>query len=224
MNKLFWDRIWITLAAAALLLALYMAFLYAPTERTMGDTQRIFYFHVPAAFVAFAAFFACCFASIGYLVTRSEKWDHHALAHAEIGVLFSWIVLTTGPIWAKKAWGTPWVWDARLTTTLILFLIYVGYLLVRSLVDDPDRARRLAAVVGIVGAADVPIVYMANRWWETQHPPPMITEEGGLEPKMRTALLACTIAFFILYVALARVRVGLARDENEVRDIEAQLR
>jgi len=102
--------------------------------------------------------------------------DHIAACNAELGVLFAWLVLTTGPLWAKKAWGDYWVWDARLTTTLILFLIYLGYLLLRQMVTDPDRAKVLAAVVGIVGAVDVPIVYMANRWWEGQHPPPMIME------------------------------------------------
>jgi heme exporter protein C len=190
------------LTYVAMSVALWAAFMYAPTEATMGHVQRIFYFHVPSAWVSFIAFFIVCVASIAFLKTGSIKWDRLAATSAEIGVLFITIVLVTGPLWAKPVWGTFWTWDARLTTSLILWLIYVAYLMVRNYTQDKERGARFAAVFGIIGFVDVPIVYLSIRWWRTLHPAPVIGGGGGLDPTMLTTLLISVFAFTLLYIVL----------------------
>ncbi len=152
----------LALATAGLLaVALWMALFYAPREMMMGDAQRIFYFHVPSAWIGFLAFFVVFTASLLFLRTRQRRWDALALASAEIGVVFTTLVLLTGPLWAKVVWGVFWVWDARLTTTLILWLIYVAYLMLRSSAEG-ERRQRLAAVLGIVGFLDVPLTEVTS--------------------------------------------------------------
>ena len=191
-----------------ILTGLYLAFIYAPQERTMGDVQRIFYFHVPSAWVSFIAFFVVCVASIIFLTTGKEQWDRLAASSAEIGVLFIVIVLITGPLWAKPVWDTYWTWDARLTTSFVLFLIYVAYLMLRSYVSNKERGARFAAVFGIIGFIDVPIVYMSIRWWRTLHPSPVIGggSGSGLDPEMLTTLMFCLLAFTFLYITLLLLR------------------
>jgi len=193
--------------------ALYMALFYAPREATMGDVQRIFYFHVPSAWIGFLAFFVVFVGSVVFLVKRDPKWDALARSSAEIGVIFTTLVLLTGPLWAKEAWGTYWVWDARLTTTLVLWLIYIGYLMLRSAVDDTRRAR-MAAVIGIIGFLDVPVIYLSVTWWRTMHPTLLIGESGGLAPAMTQTLMVALLSFTLLYVWLliARVRLEMKRD------------
>lgn len=197
-----WFKPLLILTYAAICVALWAAFLYAPTEATMGNVQRIFYFHVPSAWVSFIAFFIVCIASIAFLKTGSIKWDRLAATSAEIGVLFITLVLITGPLWAKPVWGTFWTWDARLTTSLILWLIYVAYLMVRNYTLDKERGARFAAVFGIIGFVDVPIVYLSIRWWRTLHPAPVIGGGGGLDPAMLTTLLISVFAFTLLYIVL----------------------
>lgn len=206
--------IWI--AAMAMVAALYMALLFAPTEQTMGDVQRIFYFHVPSAWTAFGAFFLVFLFSVLYLVSRDSKWDTRAAATAEVGVLFCSLVLMTGPIWAKPVWGIWWTWDARLTLTLVLWLIYVSYLMLRQYVAEPERRARFSAVVGIIGFLDVPLVYFSIRWWRTQHPQPVIAggEDSGLDGRMWIALLVCFAAFVLLFTVLLKKRIRL----QELRD------
>ncbi len=211
------SRIFQALAPITLLniaVGLYMALFYAPTERTMGHAQRIFYFHVPSAWVGFLAFGVVFVASILFLWKRDHKWDALARSSAEIGVVFTTLVLLTGPLWAKSAWGTYWTWDARLTTTLVLWLIYVGYLMLRSAVDDTRRAR-MAAVIGIIGALDVPIIFLSVTWWRTMHPQTFIGDSGGLAPAMTATLMVCLLSFTFLYVwlMLARVRLEQKRDQ-----------
>lgn len=189
----------------------------------MGDIQRIFYVHVPSAWTAFAAFFVVFICSIAYLMTKNLKWDRIALACAEIGTIFCTAVLITGPIWAKPVWGIWWTWDARLTLTLVLWLIYMGYLMLRRYVDSTERRAVLAAIVGIAGFIDVPLVYFAIRWWRTQHPQPVIAggEGSGLDPRMATTLWVCVAAFTLLFFALYRRRVALEKlraDADTLRD------
>ena len=195
-------------------IALYMALFYAPREVTMGDAQRIFYFHVPSAWVGFLAFFIVFIASLMYLWKRERKWDALALSAAEIGVVFTTLVLLTGPLWAKKAWGAFWVWDARLTTTLILWMIYVGYLMLRNSAEGERRAR-FAAVLAIVGFLDVPIIYLSVELWRTMHPTLLIGEPGGLAPEMTQTLMVALLSFTLLFVFLLiqRVRLEQARDQ-----------
>ena len=204
-------------ALVSFVAALLAALFYAPTEQTMGLAQRIFYFHVPSAWIAFVAFFVVCAASILFLWKRKRKWDILALSSAELGVLFASLVLVTGPLWAKTAWGIWWVWDARLTATLVLWLIYVGYLMLRAYVEDPERRARLSAVLGIVGAADIPFIVLSVQWWRTQHPSLILTQSGSFEPRMIHTLLVALLSFSLVYVylLLRRIRLESRRDRLE---------
>ena len=176
---------WAAPAGLGLVVSLWAVFFYAPTELTMGDLQRLFYFHISSWWLAFAAFLMVAGASVQWLRTRNPRYDMAALAAAEIGTLFATTGLAMGIIWAKPAWGIWWTWDARLTTAFVLWLIYVGYLMLRGYVDDPTRRANLAAVLGILGGADVPIVYFSIRWWRTQHPAPVIMGRAGLRAASR---------------------------------------
>jgi heme exporter protein C len=208
-----------------MVVALWGAFLYAPTERTMGDVQRIFYFHVSAWWVSFIAFTVTFAASIGYLWKRTRGFDEVALASTEIGVLFTTIGLVTGPIWAKYAWGIYWTWDPRLTTALVLWLMYVGYLMLRRYVPEENKRAGLAAVVAILAYVDVPVVFMAIRLWRTQHPQPVIMggESSGLDPQMFQALLLANAAFLFLYLWLLDKRLAVERAQSEVDRLHKEL-
>jgi heme exporter protein C len=209
-----------------LLVALYGAFVYAPTERVMGDVQRIFYFHVGTAFGAFLAFFVVCVAGIAYLWTRKVFWDQMAAASVEVGVLFTTIVLTTGPLWARPVWNTWFPWgDPRVMTTLVLWLIFVAYLILRSSLPEGERKYKFCAVFGIIGFIDVPIVYMSTRWWRTIHPVVITTSGANLEPRMAQALLvavvACALALTVLILLRSAMRLNALVAERltqEVRD------
>ncbi len=205
-------------------IALYLSFLYAPTESTMGDVQRIFYFHVPSAWASFLAFFIVCAASIAFLRTGKAHWDRLAASSAEIGVLFITIVLLTGPLWAKPVWNVYWTWDARLTTSLVLWLIYIAYLMVRNYTTDPERGARFAAVFGIIGFIDVPIVYMSIRWWRTLHPAPVIAggEGSGLAPEMFRTLMFNLFAFSILFITLLVLSYRISTLEKQLQALKHQ--
>lgn len=207
------DAVLLVLAGAAMAADLLLVFSFAPVERTMGPIQKIFYFHVPSAWVSFLAYFVTFVASIAFLATRRESHDRIASASAAIGTLFCTIVLITGPLWGKPVWGIWWTWDPRLTSTLVLWFIFVGYLLIRSYLPaaGPKRAT-LSAVVGIFGFLNVPLVYMSIRWWRTQHPQPVIAggEGSGLEPRMLFVFFFSLAVFTFLYVVLVRFRVRLA--------------
>ena len=210
------------LGFALIIAALYMVFIYVPTEAHSGIVQRIFYFHVPVAWVSFLAFFITFIASIIYLWKRAIRWDAIACASAEIGVIFTTLVLITGPIWAKPAWGIWWTWDARLTTSLVLWLMYVAYLLVRRLATEPARGARYSAVIGIVAFIDVPIVFLTVNLWRTQHPTTIIFE-GGLTPPMLMTLLVCLAAFTVLYVLLVMQSASLKSLEAAVKRFKNRL-
>ena len=212
-------------ASVAIAVALYAAFLYAPTERTMGDIQRIFYFHVASAWIGFLAFFVVFVASIAYLATKSIKWDVLAASSAEIGVVFSSLVLVTGPLWARPVWNTYWTWDPRLTSFLILWLIYIAYLMLRAYAGEEEKSARFAAVFGIIGFLDVPIVYASIRLWRTLHPKPVVGggSGSGLAPAMLTSLFIALAAFLILYVALLYLRIRLEKVRRAVRQLQLDL-
>ena len=200
------------LLLAAVMMALYGTFLMAPKESTMGNVQRIFYFHVPSAMLAFLGFGVVFVASVAYLKTRNRTWDLLARSSAELGVLFCTIVLVTGPIWAKPIWGAWWTWETRLTLTLLLWLIYVAYLMVRMYVDDPDQQARFSAVLGILGFLVVPFVYFSVYLWGGMHPKNVL-RSGGLEPTMRKVFSFNMLTFLLLYGVLLtiRFRLGQAR-------------
>jgi heme exporter protein C len=202
-------------------LALYMAFLVAPRESSMGDLQRIFYFHVPAGITGLTAFalnFAAC---LMYLIKRNRWWDHLAVATAEVGVMFLTMLLITGPIWAKPAWFVWWTWSPRLTSSLILWMLYVAYLLIRNYVADPERKAAISAVFGIVAFVDAPIVWFSIRWWRDIHPSPML-ETGGLSASMWPALIVCWVAFQLLFIFLLRRRFFLESTREQVEWLEQQ--
>jgi heme exporter protein C len=194
--------------------ALYQALVVAPTERTMGDVQRIFYYHVPSAWTAFLLFTVNFVASLSYLIRRNPKADALAVVCAEVGVVFCTIVLVTGPIWARPVWGIWWTWDVRLTTTLVLWLIYVSYLVLRRF-SDSAQTPVLAAVLAIFGALDVPLVYFSIWFFRTQHPQPVIGGGGSLDPRMWHVLLINWLAFscFAFLVCWSRFRLEMLQRE-----------
>jgi len=214
------DNVLLGLGLALMIAALYMVFVYVPTEKHTGIVQRIFYFHVPLAWSSFLAFFITFIFSILYLWKRATKWDTIAHASAEVGVVFTTLVLITGPIWAKPVWGVWWTWDARLTTSLVLWLTYIAYLLVRSYVTEPARGARFGAVIGIVGFIDVPIVYLTVNLWRTQHPTTIIFE-GGLTTPMLMTLLVCVAAFTVLYVLLTIQSANLKSLEADIKQLKS---
>ncbi|MBZ5627284.1 MAG: cytochrome c biogenesis protein CcsA [Acidobacteriia bacterium] len=207
---------------ALLSYGLYQGLIVAPREMTMGDVQRIFYYHVPSAWTAFLCFFANLVASIWYLATREPKADAIALSTAEVGVVFCTVVLVTGPIWAKPIWGIWWTWDARLTSTLVLWLIYVSYLLLRRY-STAGQNPVLASVLAIFGAVDVVFVYMAIRWFRTQHPQPVVGggEGSGIDPRMMNALLMNWVGFLGLALLVIWLRYKLERLRQQVEEAHA---
>ncbi|MHB8869040.1 MAG: cytochrome c biogenesis protein CcsA [Thermoleophilia bacterium] len=192
----------------SILVALYGALIWAPTEAVMGDVQRIFYFHMPSAWIALGPSFTIVFiCSIVYLVKKDLRYDRVAGASAELGVMFTTITLLTGPLWAKPIWGAYWTWDPRLTATLVLWFIYVAYLMLRSSTSEGHKRARLSAVFGIVGWIDVPIVFMSIRWWRTIHPTLVSGEGMSMDASMQAVLMFSLFAFSLLYVFLLVVRV-----------------
>src|SRR6266852_8281389 len=211
--------------ALLLSFALYEALIAAPTERTMGDVQRIFYYHVPSAWTAFLLFLINFVASVVFLIRRDTKADILALVTAEVGVVFCTVVMATGPIWARPVWGIWWTWDLRLTLTLVLWLIYVSYLVLRRF-STSSQTPVLAAVLAIFGALDVPLVYFSIWIFRTQHPQPVIGGGGSIDPRMLRVLLINWAAFlcFAALVCWSRYRLEYMRRElEETQALEALL-
>lgn len=202
-----------------MVIALYLVFVYVPTEKEMGIVQRIFYLMVPMGWLALLAFLIIFVASILYLVKREIKWDILASSSAEIGIIFTTLALIIGSIWARPIWGVWWTWEPRLTATLVLWLIYFAYLMIRSYATDEHRGARFAAVVGIVGFVDIPIVALATTLWRGMHPSPLIFQ-GGLAPTMLLTLQVGIVAFTVLYVVLLMQRVSMKNDEMEIRGLK----
>jgi heme exporter protein C len=222
-------KILLACSVVSLLIAIYLIFMYAEIEKTMGVVQKIFYFHVASAWCGFLAFGVTFVFSIMFLAKRKRIYDTYAYVSAEIGVVFTTIVLTTGPIWAKSAWNTWWSWEPRLTTTLILWFIYAGYIMVRQMDGVWDKKARLSAVFGIIGFADVPIVFFAIRWWQTKLHPIVFgnginQQGGGITPKMTVALMASLIALTFLYSYLLNRGVSFEKMKLKVEQYKEKLR
>ena len=203
-------------AVALMLLAGVAIFEFAPIDFLQGSVQRIFYLHVSSAIAAYGCFAVVLVGGIIYLRTESPAADRFARAGALVGVVFTTVTLVMGMLWAKPIWGTYWTWDARLTSTLVLWIIYAGYLLVRRLAEPGRQAARLAAVVGIFGFVDVPIVHFSVTWWRTQHPGPIVVNDA-LPPQMLATFLftlACTLVFAAVLIAV-RYRIETLLDEKE---------
>src|ERR1700686_5254086 len=209
--------------AVLLAYAFYEAIWVAPMERTMGDVQRIFYYHVPSAWTAFLLFLVHLIASVLYLVRRNAKADAVALVTAEVGVVFCTVVLVTGPIWARPVWGIWWTWDIRLTTTLVLWLIYVSYLFLRRF-SSSGQTPTLAAALAVLGALCVPFVYFSIWFFRTQHPQPVMGGGGSIDPRMLHVLLINWLAFscFAFLVCWSRYRLeSLQREVDQAHALES---
>ncbi len=214
------------LTGLLMLAAIYMTFVFVPTEAEQGIVQRIFYFHVPCAWVAFAAFGLVAISGIFHLWLGNQVWDDLGYAAAEIGMVFCTLVLVTGSIWARPIWGVWWTWDSRLTTTLILWLLYGGYLMLRAMADDSPQVARFAAVIGIVAAADVPVIIVSVRLWRTIHPAVLVTRQGehGLtDPRMIATLLVALAAFTALFAWLLLIRFATLRTRSRIGALEREL-
>src|SRR5215467_7211635 len=209
----------------AMIVAVYLVFIYVPADKMQGVVQKIFYFHVSSAITMFLAFFVVCVASVMYLWKNSEWWDDVASSAAEIGVVFCTLVLLTGPIWARPIWGTWWSWDPTLTLTLVLWLIYVAYLMLRMDAHDPKRAR-FAAVLGIIGYVDIPLILWSVEKWRTLHPKPVLIQEGGTTGLPLTMLLTfaiCLVAFMLLFFYLLRERVSIIQSQYTIEVLRHQV-
>lgn len=211
------ERVLGLLAAVSLTVSAVFSLVIAPREAVQGNVFRLIYVHVPSAWLAYLSFAVVLVGSIGYLVTRKIRWDRVAAASAEIGVLFTALTIVLGSLWAKPVWGTYWTWDPRLTTTAIMLLVYVGYLAVRRLPDNPAKRARWAAVVGIVGFVDVPIVHLSVRWWRGQHQAPArLLGVPEMAPLMGAALVIAVVAFTLLYLYLMSLRLRVGRLEDRL--------
>lgn len=212
---------WVFTAAALLSVAWYVIFIVAPVEAQMGIVQKIFYVHVPSAYAMYVGFAVCAVASAGYLWRRRDAWDAWAVAGAEVGLLFCAIVLLTGPLWARKAWGLWWTWDPRLTTTLLAGMIFAAYLALRSFGVAGEAERRFAAGLAIVGLANLPLIHYSVQRWRGQHPTVITGKGGGLAPDMKTALLCSMAAFTVWVGVLIVLRARLERSRQRL--VAAQL-
>jgi heme exporter protein C len=215
------------LSAVMVLIALYLALAGAPDANLSSETgryaQRIIYFHIATAWVGFLAYFVTFVGGVAYLRTQRRAWDIVALSAAEIGTVFMLGVLVSGSIWAKPAWGVWWVWDERLTISLVQFLIYVGYLMLRASVEDPSRRARFAAVYGIVAFISVPINFIAIRLWRTQHPLMFGSEGGGLSSNMMFAFFFCLATFTVWYATLMWHRMRLEQFRDDVEQLKQRV-
>ena len=215
------------ITGVVMLVNLYLIFMVAPTDSVLGHVQRVFYFHVPIAIMSFLAFFVVFIGSLMYLIKRTPKWDAVAHASAEVGVVFVTLALLTGIIWARPVWNTWWTWEPRLTTTMILWLIYVAYLMVRSYAPSQSKGAIYAAVVGIIGFIDVPIVYYSVVWWRSIHPSPVVgpfAQSDALDGTMALILLYSLITFIFFFAYMIVERMELRKTEEALGRIRFTLR
>jgi heme exporter protein C len=218
---------WITLLL--FIVATYLVLVYAPREGTMGDVQRVFYFHVAAGWTGALGFLVTAVAGGVYLATKDRKWDQVALASVEIGIVFIFINIVTGSIWARPIWNTWWTWDPRLTTATIMELAYIAYLMLRQGIEDPDRRARFGAVYGIVAFVSVPLTFLSIRIFRTIHPVVIGGSDPGAQgtfqmvPDMRVAFFFSLFTFTFVYITLLwhRFRLQQLNDEVELKKMEA---
>jgi heme exporter protein C len=213
------------LALFFILVGLYFALIEAPPDAYQGDVQRIMYLHIPSILTAYLSFFIVFVGSCLFLWKREKRDDILAHSAAEIGVLFTGLTIVEGSIWGKPTWGVWWTWDARLTLTAILFLIFVSYLILRALTEDENRAAVCGAVLGIIGFLDIPLIHMSVYWWRTLHQPPSILRPDkapweNIHPSMLIALSINLIAFILLFFYLLSQRIRLSETEEEVKTLK----
>ncbi|HQK22265.1 MAG TPA: cytochrome c biogenesis protein [Candidatus Latescibacteria bacterium] len=208
------------LAAVGFPISLYLIFVATPLDAELGFTQKIFYFHVPCAWITYLAFFVGSGSGVAYLLRRSRRWDHLAHASIEVGTVFTTLVLVTGPLWARPAWGAYWVWDARLTTTFVLWLIEIAYLLLREFVEEPEKAARFCAVLGLLGALDVPVIHFSVVLWRGLHPEAVVLSQrgfaSGLPADFLVALVVSLATFTVLFGVMLSLRYRVLRATEQV--------
>ncbi|WP_371823778.1 cytochrome c biogenesis protein [Methanonatronarchaeum sp. AMET6-2] len=200
-------------------IAIYMVFIYSPIDAEMGVIQKVFYFHVALAWTSFLAFFIVLFGSIKYLKNESRFWDKTAKASAEIGVLFTGLTLILGSIWAEATWGVWWTWDPRLTTTLVMFIVYIGYLTLRHSLQT-EKKPRLSAVYGITAFISVPLTYLSIEIWDTIHPSVIGIGEVRMETSMLITMIISVAAFTLLYITLLKIRIDLEEARDRLNKIK----
>ena len=216
--------LWSVILFAGIALTTALSFYYAPVEKTMGVIQKIFYLHVSSALTSFVAFTICCYANVMYVFKREPKWDWLGVSAAEVGLAYIVVVLITGPIWAHPVWGIWWTWDARLTLTFVLGLLYVSYLLLRSVIEEPDKRALFSALFGIFAFLDVPLVYFSIRWWRTQHPQPVILggPGTGMDPRMRASYQLMWVVMTGLLILMLRSRYRLEALRASVEELRLE--
>ncbi len=231
-----WGYVLTIVSAILMLTALYMALAWAPESSNLGTpaeryAQRIFYFHVPSAWLGFLAFIVAGTAAVLYLITRQERWDIWGLASIEIGIAFFTMVLISGSIWAKPTWNVWWTWDPRLTISTICLLLYIGYIMLRGAIENPERRARFGAVYSLIAAFSVPLNWMAIRWWRTIHPsviaPGNNSEEAvggfGMSQNIKYTLFFCLLAFTIFYITLMYHRIKLEYAQRHVDSLKQMI-
>lgn len=208
----------------AMIVSMYLDFIWSPPEAQMGDTVRILYYHVASATDAFLAFGITAIASIVFLIKKSVFWDRLAAASAEIGLVFTTLVLVSGSIWGEAVWNVWWTWDPTLTSTLILWFLYVGYLLLRVSIANRDRSARVSAIFGIVAAIDLPIIHESVTWWRGIHPSVITASGFNMPPSMVITLLFSIAVFIFFYLFLLRMVTLLQQDKDALDDLREQVR
>lgn len=206
-----------------MVITLWMAFFYTPTDAVEGQPQRIFYVHVPVSWIGMLAFVIMAVAGVAYLKTKDERWDWAARAAAELGTVFITLALITGSIWGNTTWGTWWTWDARLTTTLILWFIYIGYLMLRNYMGRTPASARAGAVMSLICVVDVPIIYESVNWWRTLHPSAEVGVAGALPPSVVLTLMISLTVFTVLYALLMLQVYQLQRAQTLAQRLRANL-
>ncbi len=210
------DKVLLVITFLLLVWSLYMVFIYVPTEKTMGIVQRIFYIMVPMAWLAMLSFVIIFVSSIFYLRRRTSWWDILSRSASEVGIIFTTLTLFAGSIWAKPVWGVYWTWEPRLTATLVLWMLYLAHIMIRSLAVEESRGATFAAVVGIVGFIDIPIIGLSTTLWRGMHPGAIIFE-GGLESSMLLTLIVSIVAYTALYALVLARLVSIKNSENEIK-------
>lgn len=222
LKEFSWRSALMIFAAILMLITLALIFLWVPTEKNLGISQRIFYYHVPIAWIGMLSIVIVAISSVVYLVRDEQNWDAIALAAAEIGVILMTGVIVTGAIWGKLTWGVWWTWDPKLTTTLILWFIFVAYLLMRSRASSSLQGSRIAAFIALIGAIDAPIIYMSTVWWRTTHPGLNIgplAEQGSLDLRMGVTILFSVLTFSVFFAYILIERFKLRKSELIVEDL-----
>ena len=228
-----WSRPYVRdalLIASALLMAttLYLVYFWAPTEQNLGVSQRIFYFHVPLGWIGMVSIIVVAIASLLHLITGRQRWDDLAYSTAELGVIYASLILVTGAIWGKPAWGVWWTWDPKLTTTLVLWFIYVAYLMIRAYGPMGSQGKRFASVIALIGAIDAPIIYMASIWWRTAHPalnigPAASDAEALGSSRIYMTLLVSVVTFTVMYIALLTERYAMRKSESDLDELHQRM-